>query len=330
MIRIAEIEDLDKIMSFIDLEWRKDHILSRDKNFFMYEHGASNQINFVISKDDSGQINAVLGFIKASADTDADIWPVLWKVAKGAGSPMLGIELLEFLRNTKARSLMSAGINTATIGIYNFLGIQTDVMKHYVLRNYKLAETKIAQFSSDIKECPVIAKDCADLLLLKEKDTEYFNFEKYKGLAPYKDRQYFIKRYFKHPIYKYQVYGIGKAQEIQTLLVLREVLVGEDKVLRMVDMIGPEKSILNVRNALKNLIENTGYEYLDFVCYGFDHDILSAAGFFKVDLDRKDTIVPNYFSPYIKDNVKIYFYADVRDGAPFRIVKADGDQDRPS
>jgi NAD(P)-dependent dehydrogenase (short-subunit alcohol dehydrogenase family) len=47
-IKLARLEDVDNIMEFIHLNWKENHILARDKDFFIYEH-----------KDKNIQINAI-------------------------------------------------------------------------------------------------------------------------------------------------------------------------------------------------------------------------------------------------------------------------------
>ena len=46
------------------------------------------------------------------------------------------------------------------------------------------------------------------------------------------------------------------------------------------------------------------YEYLDFYCYGVNERIIKTAGFEKNNFNKK-IIVPNYFEPFEKRNVKL-------------------------
>jgi N-acetylglutamate synthase-like GNAT family acetyltransferase len=94
-IRLAVIKDIDKIMNFININWKEKHILARDKDFFIYEHQHNNHINYVISLEDN-IINGVLGFIKYS-DDKSDIATVIWKALKSNDHPMLGIEIFNYL-----------------------------------------------------------------------------------------------------------------------------------------------------------------------------------------------------------------------------------------
>ena len=66
------------------------------------------------------------------------------------------------------------------------------------------------------------------------------------------------------------------------------------------------------------------------MCYGFNEETLSKAGFRKINLESEEIIAPNYFSPFIQENIKINFMADTKEINKLRICKADGDQDRPN
>jgi hypothetical protein len=71
------------------------------------------------------------------------------------------------------------------------------------------------------------------------------------------------------------------------------------------------------------------YEYIDFVCHGFMRDYFVKAGFCQLDFDQNNTIVPNYYEPFLLKNVPVYCVSD-QTALSFRQCKADGDQDRPN
>ena len=49
-ISIGTSDDINNVRSFIDSEWKKNHILARDENFFRYEYVYNNQLNFPMTK----------------------------------------------------------------------------------------------------------------------------------------------------------------------------------------------------------------------------------------------------------------------------------------
>ena len=111
IISIAKVDDADEIMKFIDDEWKKGHILGANKDYFLYEYKNKNNLNFVVSKNKTNLINGILGFLKASSSDDSTVWTTMWKVSRTSGSPMLGIDILNFLRKQGYKSVMSLGIN---------------------------------------------------------------------------------------------------------------------------------------------------------------------------------------------------------------------------
>lgn len=328
-IQFATIEDSFQIRKFINDEWKENHILSRDEAFFNYEHGNNEKINFVISKDSDNKIKAVLGFIPCSEGANADIFTVIWKVSANNENPVLGIELLQFLRSSgQFRTVMSLGINKKTIGIYKYLGMHTGHTEHYVILNPYIKEFKIASVDNSIIIQQMVTRQIKNVKPVNQHMS--FKFEKYRSHIPYKDSAYFNKRYFLHPIYKYEVYGVFNADELSSIFVIRIQHEGDRSVIRMVDFLGEENDFSSIAQFLSDSIIENQYEYADFICVGFDENLLSKSGFLKVDLDDQRIIIPNYFSPFVKKNVVIDYFADTDKIQQLRICKADGDQDRPN
>ena len=128
MIQFAKKQDINAIMHFIDEYWKKDHILARDKDFFLYQHVSGEEVSYLISTDDENQeINGILGYIPYG-NKKRDVMTVLWKVNHSADQ-MLGIRMLQYLiENGDVNIVASPGINKKTRGIYQFLGYLTGMM----------------------------------------------------------------------------------------------------------------------------------------------------------------------------------------------------------
>jgi hypothetical protein len=332
-ISLASLTDITDIMSFINSEWKEGHILARDQDFFRYEHQSKDQINFVISKDENMKINGVLGFIPSALEEDSDVCTVIWKVSKNSQNPILGIELLQFLQKEKrVRTVLSVGINKKTIGIYKYLGMYTDSLNQFVMINKNIQEFKIAKVNELKVFDNIVSVDENYVIKLvkQEFDLSDFNFEEYKKNIPFKNKKYFFKRYFEHPIYQYDVYGAYFMDKLVSLIVTRVQSYNESKVLRIVDFIGEEKCLLSFGKFISELIIKQGYEYADFYCFGLDQEVLNNAGFYLMDPFKEDLIIPNYFAPYLQKNIPIYFFADTNKIESLSLFKADGDQDRPN
>jgi len=328
-IKFATIEDTDVIMNFINDNWKENHILARDKDFFLYEHQDNKRINYVISYD-GDKINGVLGFIKYSED-NSDVATVIWKALKSDTNPMLGIELLEFLRSSSEYKVaFSPGINAKTIGIYNYLDIYTNYLSQFVIindviKNYKILKIKDTTYS---KKLNFIENTKYSFKKIGQHQLDFnFNDSHY---VPHKDKEYFVKRYYNHPIYKYTVFGVYYEESITSVIVTREVVVENSKILRIMDYLGNDNDMIYISKYLYQIVIDNDYEYIDFMCYGFNDDSLKEACFTKINLESNDLIVPNYFSPFSQENIKINFMADTKEIDKIRIFKADGDQDRPS
>ena len=329
-IRFSETVDTENIMKFIHTYWKENHILSKDKRLFLYEYQDNEMINFVVAIDDKNNIYGILGFIKSS-NNNSDIWAAMWKVVKHKAHPMLGIELLEFLRNAKEYNrLICSGINSKTIALYSYLNLYTNHLNQYLIINKKIQNFNILKVedNASIKQINFIENSQYSLTKVKESELD-FNFDSQEYI-PYKDKKYFVKRYFNHPIYDYSVYSINKKATLSSLIITREVVVKNSKILRIVDYLGDEIDIVYITKYLYKIILDNDYEYIDFVCFGFSEKTLGKACFTKIDFNSNKLIAPNYFAPFVQENIQIHFMADIKNIDKLRICKADGDQDRPN
>jgi len=332
VITQAKVEDADGIMKFIDKEWKKGHIFGANKNFFLYEYKNQNFLNFIISKNNN-EINGMLGFLRSSSDKNATVWTTMWKVSRSNGSPMLGIHLLNYLRDQGYKSVMSNGINKNTEEIYKYLGFNVGLLKQYFIPNKSLERYKIAIFpKNNSDEILSISKD--DNLLFKKIELrelqEKFSFNQYFSRLPYKDIDYFNKRFFEHPIYSYDVYGVFNSSELLSILVTRIAEHENSTCMRIVDFYGQEDTLNTFAWHLSQIMYLKGHEYIDIFSSGLGECVLLNAGFIKLDITQNDVVIPNYFEPFVQSNVSIKYFTDINNLSDLRIYKADGDQDRPS
>ncbi|MFJ7699425.1 hypothetical protein [Lysinibacillus fusiformis] len=328
-IRYANIADIDSIMKFIKKNWAYKHILANSKGFFIYEFMNFNKgLNFVIAEKNK-DIQAILGFIEYGNENQ-NIMTVMWK-SISKENPFLGVELLKYLTEDNVyKSVSSVGINKKTEGIYKFLGYTTGSLQHF----YRLANREsynIAKIGEKII-IPYTVEKGFELILLNnfEELLGNFNYESYNksNSNPFKEAWYIEKRYYKHPIYQYKVFGIKnvKCDAVYSLIIGREITQNNSKILRIVDFLGNEEDLNNISFEIEKLIEEEGYEYIDFYQYGIDEKVLHNAGFIKKTGDIN--IIPNYFEPYELKNVDIHFFTTNSEN--IRLFKADCDQDRPN
>ena len=69
------------------------------------------------------------------------------------------------------------------------------------------------------------------------------------------------------------------------------------------------------------------HEYVDIYEVGIEDEILENSGFLE-RVEKDVNIIPNYFEPFVQENIEIYYMSNCKD--KFRMFKGDGDQDRPS
>lgn len=329
--RVATKEDIDSIMQFIGDYWKADHILSYSKPLFEYEFlEEDGTVNFILAIDRrKGTIECLNGFLKASHDeNNLDIWGSIWKVLDG-NKGMLGVELIRRRKEmVQCRCDLDVGDNPETaIPIFkSLLKRYTIKMSHYYMLSerecYKIA--KILYFPEKKK-----GKESYNVIRfnnINEVKTRY-NAEKFKNRIPYKDYWYINHRFFEHPVYNYEVYGIEFNKTIEALFVLRNQPYENSVAVRFVDYIGECTLIRGIGWFLEEYLKkNDRYEYIDFYCAGMDDKYIREAGFSALT-DNDMNIIPNYFEPFRQENIDIWVDSSEKDSL---FTKADADQDRPN
>lgn len=335
-IRLANIRDTDNIMHFIDEYWSKGHIMSRDKGLFKYEYADGDNLNFVLAIDKTTQlIEGIFGFLKCSNTEDPkkkDIWGSMWKVNDLHDNlSFLGVELAKRVFTlTGCRTQIGNGANpNTTVPLRRlFFGDKVVKMKQYYLLNTYIDDYRIALIKEKDNETAISTQTETTLREFHSIDEvkSQFNLESINAI-PYKDNWYVNKRYFCHPYYKYTVYGLADSTgKIGALMMARVLECNGSKVFRVVDYIGNHKLFAGLSKQFVKLIQENVYEYIDFYTHGFDEESILKAGF-KLRTDDDPNVIPNYFEPFLRNNVDIWAHYKL-DGTLF--FKADGDQDRPN
>ena len=317
MISFAKTEDISAIMDFIDREWRKGHILARDRKLFEWMYVRDNEVHFVVSKEDGG-INGILGFI-AYDENNSQVDLTMWKAIK-VGS---GMSMLVFLEEELSPvSITSPGINYATTSaIYKYFGYEVGKMQHY----YRLADREEFYI-------PVINERLPTKMpvLSSAKIHKLNSFQEFMkaGIVLHermiqKDNWYIRHRYFEHPVFEYIHYlveGNGKLD-----VVMREQDVDGHKCIRIVDMLGDFSLLPDFTSGLDNILITGNYEYADCYMSCADEGMWENAGWINVEKTRN--IIPNYFFPFVRSNVDIYYCCKPHNRI---LLRGDGDQDRPN
>ena len=257
-----------------------------------------------------------------------DIAGTMWK-ALPCDYFMLGMQMREYMiQSLNARLLCSPGINMKTNGVISqYLGYQTNKLKHYYRLN-DLTSYRIAKVNG--KEILEVNPSNYTLVKVETFDEveKIVDDTVLKKKKPFKNLRYLKERYFMHPIYKYDAYAIYDAEgKSRALFILREVECNGSKMAKIVDFLGEDKELAHISQPLDELIRNRQYEFIDFYCHGLEHEIMTQAGFSLRD-EKDENIIPNYFEPFLQQNVEIYFLCDSDEEV--YVYRGDGDQDRPS
>ena len=320
MISFAKIDEIDEIMDFIDKEWRKGHILARNKSFFEWMYVKGNIVNFVISRND-GVIDGILGFVPYDNE-NSQIALAVWKALKSANG-IIGMSMLSFVEKELHPNIIATpGVNpiTTTV-IYRYIKYEVGKMHHY----YRLANRSDFYIPTINDDIPM--KQALETLTTVKRIGSYEEYEN-AGIilannAIKKDAWYIKRRYFEHPVFDYFHYLIESESKLD--VVLREQNIEGHKCIRVVDLLGDYNLLVDFTAELDKIMLSGNYEYVDCYVSGIDEKIWNDAGW--VDVDKTKNVIPNYFAPFERTNIDLYYSCKPHG---LIILRGDGDQDRPN
>lgn len=328
-IRLATLDDIPRIMQFIDEHWRKGHIMATNRILFEFQHVEGDEVHYVIAEDEeNGKIYGTMGYILMNHSEHPDIATMMIQSLEGSGHVMLGDDMAGFLRKKlSVRYVVAVGVNKRYAKALGMIQENTvDILNHYYrlndLETYKICKIEEKRIIPVLENKDCILKEIKDIQQFRECMPEC----ELQRMKPYRDSQYINHRYFEHPYYMYKVYGIQNQDKTEAILVGREVAANGNICFRIVDYYGEETAFCNAAYALDELMREQDYEYIDFCNYGMNDKVMKQAGFQNVKHDNN--IVPDFFEPFEQRNVDIYIYANSL--LDVKIYKAFGDQDRPN
>ena len=340
-IRLCRGDEYEDNQALLDNYWRKDHIFVLSKEMFDYQHldKRTNEYHFIIARErKTNEIHAALGFVPTS-QYDADIermmvWPCIWINRKDVHRKGLGATMYHYLKeNYPIETISILGISETALAIYQHWNFTTGKIKQYVMPNVKGREHLAKGLLNAYGEFSKKPADTMRLCPLERADYERLDPRDpiFTVNTKYKSKSYYINRYFEHPMYAYSFFAITDCDgRIAAILIARVCGDGEANCLRIVDLIGDAAYLACVRTQIQELLQAENYEYIDFLEFGLEDQLLKNGGFINRG-EYADVIVPNYFEPFLRENVDLdcAFKTVVRD-AKFIIFKADADQDRPN
>jgi hypothetical protein len=206
-------------------------------------------------------------------------------------------------------------------------GAAVEEMRHYYILSERL-EYKIPIIHEKVYHefNPILEQYDLQEIQSKEEIIPVLDIEREKKKFPRKSYDYICHRYIEHPVYQYHLLKIMNNCKTVGIYVTRVQKYNNAKVLRIIDYFGDIEAVAHTGNALKNILD-MDYEYIDFYEYGIDDDVLTDAGFV-LNPHGSTNVIPNYFEPFVRENIRLTFYAHSKE--KFYIFKGDGDQDRPN
>lgn len=322
-MNIVQANDSDRIaiQDFLRKNWSENHIFVRDSEFFNFEMSPFGAINFILAKNNDGEIVGLVGFTQNHSDlSNSNVFLVMLRVLSDYAKIGLSFKLINSCVSLTNGFVSTVGANVRALPLYKLLGFSTGYLEHYYWINPRLTSYKICipppNTASRKNETMPDEVSCFS-------QVDVISKASFQPLSGRRDFESFTKRYVEHPKYKYKfVLSAG----LNSLLVCREVRANGSKALKVIDYFGDVENISLALRAVKKIALINNYEFVDIYVKGIEERLFIDAGFV-LNTQDESIIIPNYFTPFIQNNVKVSYATRNEE---LILMRGDGDQDRPS
>lgn len=341
-VSFCKKHELGQLMAFIGTHWSPNHILAKSESLMLWQHEGSDQreLDYVIARNDEG-VQGVLGFIPTSRFDPAlaeqcCIWLALWKVKDDAPAGC-GMQMLAFLRREIPHRLIgTVGINQEVAKLFSALGFEVLTLKQLYVLHPSKPSFRVAKVPAQALRCgptqtsaapPTLrAIDEAILSKLGNRLDQLWPAQR----VPKKSAAFFIQRFIKHPFYRYTILSIERDGDSVGLLVGRFCTVQGARVFRIVDGCLPDPALVKLGPALQAFLVQSDAEFADLMQHGLPDQALSESGFLTLQCEQTQTVIPNYYEPFLQSNILVKGAYKTKEGDHVVTMKADADQDRPN
>ena len=319
-IRKAIISEKKEIRNFIlNCFYKKKHILALSSKLFNWQY-INNSLSCTLAFSKKKIIGLQLYIPTSQFDLrlkkNKEFFTSLWFTKKTSIISLGAKIFLYTLKTNKPKLVIGMGIPPYLINFHKKNGFVIKKMSHHFMFLPK-KDLKI-QNKSKIKRIYSFSK------------IEENNFKKlFSYQSPKTSIRYLENRFINHPIYKYYIYSINIKKK-KCLCVFRLVRHKNKNIIRIVDYVGSNDFIKNLKEFYVFILRKYKAQYLDFYSYGLSNTLLKKSGLKNKD-DFKNLIIPNHFEPFENKNIDIFiaYLSFYKKNANIRLFKADSDMDRP-
>ena len=323
----AKPKDLANIMDYINIHWKRGHILSKNKKVFMHYYKKKKNLNFILAKENK-KIVGILGYLKDSKfskiKNKSIIWTSLLKVSNSY--PGLGLKLVsKLIKKFPANNIGCNGNNTDSDKLFKLLGFNTFVLNQYYLINPNIKKFKLITHPKIKKSMIDRKKYLKGPILKKLRIKNHYSYLEEKFFK-YKNANFFLTKYYKNKFYNYSIVYIEERKKIKSIFVFRIVKKKNRRAARIVDYAGNLKNFKEEIYAFYRILIENKCEYLDFFV---NYNLPCNKNGLRLNANNKKVVIPYYFEPFIKKNVLIRSGILKNTKNQF-VCKGDGDVERPN
>lgn len=336
-LKTCKEEDKASLIDFLRNHWQEDHVFVKSDALFRFQHYNSEkkEYSFILGWNIlTNQIDGVIGLIPVSQFDPAlaeynDTWGGIWKVRPDVKNEEIGTLGMRLFGEFNAFvSHGSLGMSKVATKLHAMMQYNSCVLSQYYVLNPEFTDFRIAYIPLK-KNLDVKISVKSDFTIKNIKDIQDIREGQVFGVYyPMKSLTYFRNRFQNHPIYDYEFWGIyDLSKTLRTIFVTRTTLVNSNRVIRIVDVFGSLEGLGSLKRPLEDLCIEEGAEYIDIMNHGISESVFEELGFEHLDVEGA-TVIPNYFEPFIQQNITIY--CAYRGHANYVMFKGDSDQDRPN
>lgn len=325
-LQVSFSETFESLTSILQTLWPRPHIVSKDRKFATFQHGAPAQdLNFAVLRKDGAPVSAI-GYIpddhfgRSGAMTSLGV--SFW--ASRPDVPGAGTYLLRKVQAELSQNIYAIGISEDAKRLFRALGFALTSMRHYALTGYNYdSEFWQSSYAGDrraegTRTSFETLKSEADLIRVWN--------SAWSKVYPSRNPKFISRRYLNHPVFSYEVLYLHPP--VSSLVVYREVTVQSRVVYRVLEMLTPSsKNSAAVAEFLKVRLDDVGGEFADF--YEACAVGISRPGFENLKPSSR-LVAPDYLEPLRLENRRIDLAISPKLVGEYYFTRGDTDRDAPS